>query len=207
MDLMLWAITLLLLGLGLLVLEIFVPSGGVLSFLSVASIVAAIVVGYMDSVQTGTIILTIVALCVPVTIWSAVHIWPHTPIGKLILAKRPANPDDVLPATEAYRSLRDLTGKRGRAISKMLPSGLVMIAGQKYDAVSDGFAIEPNQVVQVIGVRTNRIVVRPAQGEVDPAAPVAGETGPAEVAPESADDVLSTPVETLGLDELGDPLA
>ena len=129
MDLILWAIALLLLGLSMLILEIFVPSGGVLSFLAVASIIASIVVAFMDSFQSGTIMLVTVTLFVPVFIWGAVRLWPHTPIGKLILAKRPAHPDDVLPETEAYRGLHALIGKRGRAMSKMLPSGLVMIAG------------------------------------------------------------------------------
>ena len=36
----LWAIVLIILGIGLAVLELFVPSGGVLGFLSLASIAA-----------------------------------------------------------------------------------------------------------------------------------------------------------------------
>jgi len=209
MDLILWAIALLLLGLSMLVLEVFIPSGGVLSFLAVASIAASVVVAFMDSVQSGMIMLVTVTLCVPVALWGVVRLWPHTPIGKLILTKRPASSDDVLPETEAYRGLKALVGKRGRAISKMLPSGLVMIAGHKYDAVSDGFAIEPDQVVQVIDVRTNRIVVRPAEGEIDPADAMLTQTEPGNdtPAPVTADDVLSTPVETLGLEDLSDPLA
>ncbi|HJN10252.1 MAG: NfeD family protein [Pirellulaceae bacterium] len=210
MDLILWAIALLLLGLSMLILEVFVPSGGVLSFLAVTLIVASVVVAFMDGFKSGAIMLITVSLCVPVLLWSAVHLWPHTPIGKLILAKRPAHPDDVLPETEAYRGLHGLIGKRGRAVSKMLPGGLVMIAGHKYDALSDGLAIDPDQVVQVIDVRTNRIVVRPAEGEIDSVDAMLGGTSPDEApstSAESADDVLSTPVESLGLDDLTDPLA
>jgi len=209
MDLIFWAIALLLLGLSMLILEVFVPSGGVLSFLAVALIVGSVVVAFMHSFQAGTIMLLTVTLCVPVLIWGAVHVWPHTPIGKLILAKRPAHPDDVLPETEAYRGLNGLIGKRGRAISKMLPGGLVTIVGHKYDALSNGLAIEPDQVVQVIDVRTNRLIVRPADGEVDSADALLGGTSPNEAPStraESADDVLSTPVESLGLDDLSDPL-
>lgn len=210
MDLILWSIALLLLGLSMLLLEVFVPSGGVLSFLAVASIIASIVVAFMDGFPSGVIMLGVVTLCVPVLTWSAVRLWPHTPIGKLILARRPAHPDDVLPETEAYRGLRVLIGKRGRAISKMLPGGLVMIAGHKYDAISNGMAIDPDQVVQVIDVRTNRIVVRPAEGEIEPVDPNWAADKSAESAAsngESADDLLSTPVESLGLDDLSDPLA
>jgi membrane-bound serine protease (ClpP class) len=210
MDLIYWAIGLLLLGLGIMILELFVPSGGVLSFLAVALIGAAVVVAFMDNVKSGTIMLVTVTICVPVFIWGAVRLWPHTPIGRLILTKRPAHPNDVLPETEAYRGLNRLIGKRGRAISKMLPGGLVMIAGHKYDALSNGLAIEPDQVVQVIDVRTNRIIVRPSDGEIDSVEAMSGGTSPVEAPPavaETADDVLSTPVESLGLDDLSDPLA
>ncbi len=208
MDLTLWAIALLVLGLSMMILEVFVPSGGVLSFLSVASVIGAIVVAFMDSFETGTMMLATVTLCVPIAVWGIVRLWPHTPIGKLILTKRPASADDVLPDTEAYRGLRGLIGKRGRALSKMLPSGLVEIEGHKYDAVSNGIALEADQIVQVMDVRTNRIVVRPAEGEVASTESRLASSRPAATPKaESADDVLSTPVENLGLDDLSDPLA
>jgi hypothetical protein len=43
----------------------------------------------------------------------------------------------------------------------MLPSGLVLIDGKSYDAVSDGMAIEPGQAIIVVSVSTQRLVVRP----------------------------------------------
>ena len=35
-------------------------------------------------------------------IGAAVKWWPHTPMGKLILIKRPESEDEVLPDTEEY---------------------------------------------------------------------------------------------------------
>ncbi len=193
-----WAIVLLLLGVGFLVLEFFVPSGGVLSFLSVTAIVGSLIVSFAAGVQFGVIMLTVTAVVIPIILAMAIRWWPHTPIGRLVLIQRPDDPDDVLPETEEYRGLRQLIGKVGRAKSKMLPSGLVIIEGRSYDAVSDGFAIEPDQPIKVVGVRTQRILVRPAEGPVPEAAPAAD-------AP--ADDVLSRPVESLGLEDLDEPLA
>ena len=43
----------------------------------------------------------------------------------------------------------------------MLPSGLVVIEGKTYDAVSEGMAIEAGQTVLVVAVSTQRLVVRP----------------------------------------------
>ena len=73
----------------------------------------------------------------------------------------------------------------------MLPSGAVVIDGRTIDALSEGTPIEAGQRVRVIEVRGNRVVVRLAEGEQGP----------------PSDDVLSQPIETLGLDSLEDPLA
>ena len=43
----------------------------------------------------------------------------------------------------------------------MLPSGMVVIDGKTYDAVSEGVPIEAEQTVLVVGVSTQRLVVRP----------------------------------------------
>jgi membrane-bound serine protease (ClpP class) len=87
-----------------------------------------------------------------------------------------------------------LLGRVGVARSKMLPSGAVEIDGQMIDAVTRGQAIEPGTYVVVCEVRANRVVVRPA----------AKDQRPSQSNPE---DVLSRPIEELGIDSLEDPLA
>jgi membrane-bound ClpP family serine protease len=66
----------------------------------------------------------------------------------------------VLPQTAAYRTLNTLIGKRGIAKSHMLPSGVVAVDGKTYDAVSNGLPIDPGAKVRVIGLDTQRLVVR-----------------------------------------------
>jgi len=156
-----WAILLLLLGLVLLVLEFFVPSGGALAVACALSFLAAIIAGFLAGPWTGVLVLLAVCVIVPTSAGAAVRWWPDTPIGKLILIQRPRSADEVLPETVAYRGLRDLVGRRGRAKGLMLPSGLVLIDGKTYDAVSEGMAIEPGQQVIVVHVSTQRLVVRP----------------------------------------------
>ena len=72
----------------------------------------------------------------------------------------------------------------------MLPSGAVEIDGQTIDALSEGVPIESGQRVRVIEVRGMRVVVRPADDE-----------------PPTTDDVLSQPIDSLGLEPFDDPLA
>jgi membrane-bound ClpP family serine protease len=161
MDLATWAWLLLCVGLVLLVLEFFIPSGGTLAVMCALSLLAAIILGFAAGPWTGVSILLTVAFVVPAAAAAAVKWWPDTPIGRMILIQRPKSSDEVLPLTVTYRGLKDLVGRRGQAKGLMLPSGLVLIDGKSYDAVSDGMAIEQGQPVIVVGVSTQRLVVRP----------------------------------------------
>ena len=155
-----WAVLLLLLGIGCLVLEMFVPSGGLLGILAALSIVGAIALAFMSGPIQGLVMTLFVTLLIPVMLGVAVKFWPETPLGRLILLRRPQGADEVLPQTEAYRTINALIGKRGVAKSLMLPSGVVMVEGKTYDAVSNGLPIDPGQNVRVIAIDTQRLVVR-----------------------------------------------
>ena len=190
MDPLVWSALLLLLGLTLVVLEVFVPSGGMLGFLSIGALTASIILAfYHRGAATGCLFLAITAAAVPTMLAFAFRWWPKTPMGRRLLLEVPTS-EQVLPDSPQRRSLRQLQGKVGVAKTVMLPSGAVLIDGHTIDALSQGPPIEAGQRVRVIEVHGNRVVVRAADD-----------------APLSTDDVLSQPIESLGLDALDDPLA
>jgi membrane-bound ClpP family serine protease len=199
MDPFYWALLLLLLGVVLMVLEVFVPSGGLLGIMAGLSIVGAVVVAFSSGMIRGTIVLAAAAVCVPLFLYLAIKIWPHTPIGRLIFIRLPKSDREVLPENEGG-DLEALLGKVGVARSKMLPSGMVRIEGRSYDAVSRGMAIDPGEAIKVVGVRLNRIVVAPTMETPPPPAEQTSEDA-------SEDDLLARPIDALGLDPLDDPLA
>ena len=196
MDFATWAYLLLGLGLILLILEFFIPSGGALAVACALSFLAAIVLGFLAGRWHGVTVLLSVCFIVPAAVAAAVRWWPDTPIGRLILIQRPKSADEVLPQTVAYRGLKDLIGRRGQAKGLMLPSGLVLIDGKSYDAVTDGMAIESGQAVIVVNVSTQRLVVRPDT------------TIPAELA-EAIPDPAAVPEQTAGplVADIPDPFA
>lgn len=161
MSLLLWALVLLLAGCIFLVLEFFIPSSGTLGVLAALSFVAAIVMAFMAGPAYGTFVFISVLVIVPVACVLAVKYWPETPIGRMILIQRPESPEAVLPQTEAYRGMQHLVGRHGLAKSLMMPGGVVEIDHKSYDAVSDSAAIEPGTRIVVIGISTQRVVVRP----------------------------------------------
>ncbi len=191
MEPFIWAGLLLALGLALVSLEVFVPTGGLLGVLSVGSVVAAIGLAFYNgglAYGFGFIVFTAVAL--PTVLAIAFRWLPDTAIGRRLLPSVPKS-QDVLPDSDERRFLRSLVGKVGRAKSQMLPSGAVVVEGRTIDAVSEGMPIDVGQTIRVIAVRGSRVVVRAVS----------------ETSSQPADDVLSQPLDALGLDPFDDPPA
>lgn len=194
-DPLIWSILLLLLGIGLIVLEFLIPSGGILGLMAGAALFCAIVVAFFDQRElSGPSVLVAVAVGVPILIYVAVRWWPDSPMGRLMLIQHKY--DNSADIDNHLDELRALIGKRGKAKSPMMPGGAIEIEGQSYDAVSDGVSVEDEQAIRVVAVRNNRLVVRPDEGE--PTTPQPQQ--------EDSENILSQPLESLGLEDLDDPL-
>jgi len=191
-----WAFLLLAIGLFAVVLELFVPSAGSLGIVAGILIVTSVVLGFMESVSYGVIVLTAAVVTIPGLLALMVKVWPYTPLGKRILLKD-LKPEDVLPNYIENKEQKErLEGQLGIAQTKMLPSGIVMVDGEKFDAVSEGFAVEKGDAIRVISVRGNHVYVEPYHGEGE----VQEELPPRDL------DILSQPIEELGIDPLDNPL-
>ena len=195
MDPFYWALFVLAIGLAVVVLELFVPSAGILAVTAAALIVTSIVLGFVDGLQSGALVLLITVIALPLLLAVMVNVWPHTPLGKRILLKD-LKPEDVLPKKSHYHRKGTLEGQLGIAQTKMLPSGMILVNGEKYDAISEGFAIEAGDPIKVIAVRENRIYVQPHDGDIEDTSEL----------PARDRDILSQPIKELGLDAFEDPL-
>jgi membrane-bound serine protease (ClpP class) len=185
-----WAIVLLVLGCGFVVLEVFIPSGGLFGFFATLAVGGSLLMAFRRDVTTGLSFTAVAVFAVPIVVGLAFKYWPKTPMGKAFLGELPTE-EEVKPEDPR----RNLVGRVGVAQSKMLPSGAVLIDGQLVDAVSQGLAIDPGEPVIVVEVRANRVMVRPAR---------AHEVRTADLQP---DDVLSRPIQDFGLEEMDEPLA
>jgi membrane-bound ClpP family serine protease len=190
LDPLVWSILLMVIGCVVLALEVFIPSGGILSILSGAAFIGSILIAFQNGPRTGFAFVATTVVLVPAVVALAFKYWPKTPMGKAFIGELPTE-EQVLPDDPR----RELLGRVGVVRSKMLPSGAVEIEGQIIDAVSQGQAIEPGQYVTVVEVRANRVVVRPSKEGERPGHKIATE------------DLLSRPIEELGIESLDDPLA
>ncbi len=191
-----WAFILLGIAALLFLVDLFLPTAGIVSFLALIATIAAIVVAFTAGPRQGAMMIGVVVVVAPLLIAGAVKFWPHTPIGRLILIPSTDHPDDVLP--ELDESLSQLVGRVGKAKTKLLPSGAVVVDGKTYDALSVGKPIEAGQPVRVVRTQGRRVVVQAAT-EADL------ETH--HHAPDSQGELLAKPIDEFGIDSLEDPLA
>ncbi len=162
-----YAIGLLLLFYFLLVIEFFLPSGGLLGAAAVAALIAAVVVAFSHSVSAGIAISLFALATTPLVLWGVIKTWPHTPIGRRMLNRRPGDTNNTphQRTTADGTPIEQLVGHRGVAKTDLLPGGLVAIDSQKMDAVSTGMPIDAGTDVIVIKTDAGKIHVRAASPE------------------------------------------
>jgi membrane-bound ClpP family serine protease len=200
-----WIALLIGVGLALIILEVFVPSGGALGMLSVVALGSGVVTAFLEQgplVGVGVLAGTVVA--VPTVLVAAFRWFPATPLGRRVLPPAPG-PEEVLPDIAERHRLRSLVGSRGRTTSDLLPWGTARFDGDSFDAVSEGGPLGPDTAVEAIGVQGRAVVVRPlphaGPAADEPATPpvAADPPGPP---PEPAPARLSSLLEEFDFEEL-----
>jgi membrane-bound ClpP family serine protease len=200
-----WIVLLIGVGLALILLEVFVPSGGALGLLSVLALAAGVVAAFLEQgalVGLGVLAGTVVA--VPAVLVVAFRWFPATPLGRRVLPPAP-EPEEVLPDIAERLRLRALIGRQGQTTSDLLPWGTAEFDGDSFDAVSEGGPLGPGTAVEAIAVQGRAVMVRPvpnaaAAGDRPAAEPTAAaHTGPSQ---EPALPGLSSLLEDFDFEEL-----
>jgi membrane-bound serine protease (ClpP class) len=159
-------ILLFLIGVALLIVEIFViPGFGVFGIAGIILIVAGLFMGLVsDFPLVGTDIMAIAIIQLASSfVLSAIVIYflaktlPKSSMwNNLILSKG-------IKATSGYTSneeFKKLIGLTGEALTDLRPSGTVIIEGKRYDVVSQGDFIVKNTKVVVVSEEGSKIVVK-----------------------------------------------
>ncbi len=151
----------------LLTAEFFLPSGGFLGVAAVLALTASVAIAFMNSTTSGITVLGIALLTTPLMIFGLIRWWPHTPIGRRMLNRRPGEMAEMPPPRTTSRGipLGQLVGQVGTAKTDMLPSGMIVIGDDKVDAVSIGMPIDAGSSVVVTRVEAGKVHVRPATAQ------------------------------------------
>ncbi len=155
-----WAVVLLGIGLAVMMLEVFLPSGGVLGFVSAMAIVAAIVTAFVQQgVLAGFVLLGMSIALVPTVLMVAFRWFPATPLGRRVLPP-PPEPSDVLPQQAARDAAKAAVGLSGTVVDELVPWGRVLVADRLHEAMSDGGVVAAGTPIEVIGTQGTSLVVR-----------------------------------------------
>jgi membrane-bound ClpP family serine protease len=161
--------TLLVLGIGLLglgvlliVLEAFVPSGGILGLGALASAISGIVFLFQYDTTWGAIGTLGTVILGPMAFIWALNILPNTPLGRSMLG--PSTEEIAREKLETNRAQmagrEELLGMEGVALTDMRPSGVVEIDGHRHDAIALGGIVDHGQRIRVMSVDKLTIEVR-----------------------------------------------
>jgi len=149
----------LLVGVALLVLEVFLPGFGLpgiagLILLSAGIVMTWISYGVAAGLGVTLIALALAGICISVSVKSASH-------GKL--AKSALILNDVSRAAE-NEEREALMGREGETMTVLNPAGIAEFDGVRLNVVSEASYMTKGTKVKVIQVEGNRIVVRETKG-------------------------------------------
>lgn len=164
-SLLYWGLGLLLLSILLVVLEVFVPSAGVISLVSVALAIVGIVCLFRYDWRWGTIGLLAVLILGPTAFFFGLQLLPSTSIGRRLIGEQPT---DQPPSAEPFAAMLNAEGE---ALTDLRPGGFIRIddapggapipGAHRVQAISEVAFIAAGTRVRVTGADGLAVRVRP----------------------------------------------
>lgn len=157
----------------IVIIELFVPSGGLLALLAGAALVGSIVAFFMHGAFAGIAATLTYIILGPVVGMFVFKWWVNSPLGRRMILSSDVGgtdrgePDDesnadsrVSVAADRDDVLRALIGATGEALTPLRPVGTVRIADQRVDALAELGSIDAGTLVVVTDVVDNQVKVR-----------------------------------------------
>jgi membrane-bound serine protease (ClpP class) len=142
----------------LIIAEVFVPSGGLISFCALCCLIAGLWIFFRHSATTGWIGIIVAAIMVPSILIIAYRIFPKTRFGKAVTLTPPERQEgDAIPDTQ---ELKELLGADGLVVTPLRPVGMCDFSGQRVECVAESGYVEKGEKVKVIDVESTQVTVR-----------------------------------------------
>jgi len=142
----------------LIVAEIFVPSGGILSVCAFACVVAGILIFFQYSATAGWVGVIIAAIMVPSLLVVAYKIFPKTRFGKSVTLTPPQRQRGDAIADSSQ--LKELLGSVGSVLTPLRPVGTCDFSGRRVECVAESGYVDKGKKVKVIRVEATQLTVR-----------------------------------------------
>jgi len=142
----------------LIIAEVFVPSGGLISICALACLVGGIAIFFHHSLIAGWIGIGIALIMIPAVLIFSYKIFPKTRFGKIVILTPPERlQGDAVPDTA---ELKELLGAVGVVLTPLRPVGMCDFSGQRIECVAESGYVEKDKRVKVINVESTQLTVR-----------------------------------------------
>jgi membrane-bound ClpP family serine protease len=162
-QLLFWGLALLAVALVLVIVEVFIPSGGLIALGATAAAFAGIIMLFRYNTTWGLTGVLAVMVLGPAAFGFALRVWPSTPMGRKMLGEKSIEEREI--ERQSVQRERDrmgaLLGAEGIAMTDFRPIGVVILDGERLDALSEAGYIRAGTRVRVTVVESNQIKVRP----------------------------------------------
>ena len=154
-DSLLLPIILQLVGVVVIIAEIILPSGGILSIAALGVFGYSLFIVFKEiSMTIGFSFVVADLILIPVLVI----------VGLKLLARSPVTLRKTLSRKEGVSSqsseLESYVGRQGNALTDLRPAGIAVINGKRVDVVTRGEYLEKDSAVIVTAVTGNQIIVR-----------------------------------------------
>ena len=152
----LYHIAVFLAGVLMIIVEILLPTVGLLAGLGVAAMLYSIVLALGGDI--GALAALGIALVISVVLFMLiVSRLPSSKLwNKIVLKKSSRTEEGYVSAAEQS----ELVGKMGEVLTELRPSGTARIDGRPVDVISEGAFIQKGKRILVLSVNGSRVVVR-----------------------------------------------
>jgi len=155
---LIFAVFLYLLAAILLVAEVFIPSGGLISIFALACVIGGVAIFFNHSIIVGWIGVAAAAIMIPAVVLFAYRLFPKTGFGRAVTLSPPHREQgDAVPDTE---ELKALIGSTGTVLTPLRPVGMCDFSGEKIECVAESGYVDKDKKVKVIDVQSTQVTVR-----------------------------------------------
>jgi membrane-bound ClpP family serine protease len=142
----------------LIVAEVFVPSGGLISIFALICLIGGVVIFFRHSATAGWVGVVIALIMIPSVLVIAYKIFPETRFGKSVTLTPPKREQgDAVPDTA---ELKELLGAVGVVLTPLRPVGMCDFSGQRVECVAESGYVDKGNKVKVIDVESTQLTVR-----------------------------------------------
>jgi membrane-bound serine protease (ClpP class) len=159
MKALLFPLVLQLIGVLVVIAEVILPSGGLLSLVAIGIFSYSLYSAYLEAGRTAALVLAGIDLVMlPILIVTAFKMLARSSLTLHTELKRTGGVSSQAADLEKY------VGLEGKSITTLRPSGTAILAGHRVDVVSQGDFIEKDADVVVVSVTGNQVIVARKEG-------------------------------------------